>query len=359
MNTERFKILSIDGGGIKGIVPCIILKAIETETHAPISELFNLIAGTSTGGIIALGLTKPDPKKGYAFTADDMLQLYVQHGKDIFAKRHQDLLSRIGSLFSITEDVVTHNYDVTGFETLLKGKFGETRIKDAIIPLLITTYDVASGKPYYYSSRLAELAEEENTSMFQVARSTSAAPTFFEPYLVKNNQDQKMAFVDGGVFANNPSVLAYAEAKELWKKDKRLDVPGLVKKDAKGHYAIVTPDDKDLPFYMLSLGCGGGPSLVDYSDAQNWRAASWIKPLLTDVFMRSVEESVHYIMQYLMPPFENGIPRYDRLNPLLPPDNRNMDDASDKNIEDLVAIAEEFVSKNKEQIKRISDTVYK
>jgi patatin-like phospholipase/acyl hydrolase len=231
-------------------------------------------------------------------------------------------------------------------------------IKEASTELLVTTYDLKSGLPFYFSSRLAEENDKENKSMFEVARSTSAAPTYFEPFITKGEKDQKTAFVDGGVFANNPSVLAYAEAKELWKRDKRLEIPGLIQKDAKGSFAVVTPDDKDLPFYMLSLGCGGGPSRIDYSDVQDWRAAQWLKPLLTDVFMRSVEESVHYTMQYLMPPYENGTLRYDRLDLILPLENRNMDDISDKNINGLVAVAEEFVDKNKEAIKRISEILY-
>jgi patatin-like phospholipase/acyl hydrolase len=337
------KILSIDGGGIKGIIPCIILREIENKTGHRISDLFNVVSGTSTGGIIALGLTKPNGSGANAFSADDLLNLYVKNGKEIFSKRKEDLISRIGGLLGKAKDMTANNYDAVHIERLMLEKFGETRLTDALTNTLITTYDINSGRPYYFSSRIAtQLIEggdtSENILMRDIARSTSAAPTFFAPKIISNSDNPEVAFVDGGVFANNPSILAYSEAKEVWKNDARTDHTF-----SKGSEAVVTPDDKDLPFYMLSLGCGATKSSVSYTNAEQWRALSWIEPLLTDVFMRSSEESVHYTMQYLLPPFVNGNLRYERLNPDIDHTLSQMDNVSDANIQALLEVANRYV----------------
>src|SRR5688572_13168796 len=99
MSEHRFKvkILSIDGGGIRGIIPCKILEYIEQKCELRIGKLFHLIAGTSTGGIIALGLTKPTSDGGFSYTASDMLKLYEENGKDIFSRRPGDIVSWVGS----------------------------------------------------------------------------------------------------------------------------------------------------------------------------------------------------------------------------------------------------------------------
>ncbi|MEJ7588117.1 MAG: patatin-like phospholipase family protein [Ferruginibacter sp.] len=357
MSNSQFKILSLDGGGIKGIIPCAIFVAIEEKTNNAISELFDVIAGTSTGGIIALGLSKPDENNNNAFRAKDMFDLYVNNGKDIFLKRQEDLWSKIGSIFNKTKAIVPLNYEIEHFEKLLKEKFRDTPLSEALVDLLITTYDLNEGNPFYFSSRLAKAASKEDILMRDIARSTSAAPTFFEPSLLRYNDKEEMAFVDGGVFANNPSILAYGEAKEIWKKISRLDVPDNIQKDAKGTYAVVEPDDKDLPFYMLSLGCGHSRSEIDFSKAKNWRTIEWVQPLLTDIFMRSVEQSTDYTMKHLMPPYKNGDYRYQRMDMELPSTLMQMDNVSPENINRLVDFALDFVKKEDAQIEKICEII--
>lgn len=159
----KFKILSIDGGGIRGIIPCIMLKFIEEQTGNPISSMFNVISGTSTGGIISLGLTKPDEYDRNMYSAEKMLGLYLDHGKKIFPPREKDILSRIsGALFD-------KPYDASGIESLLLEYFGDTKLKDALTSVLITTYEIGVGKPFYFSSRLAQNDEKENILYREVA----------------------------------------------------------------------------------------------------------------------------------------------------------------------------------------------
>ncbi|MCA0237312.1 MAG: patatin-like phospholipase family protein [Bacteroidetes bacterium] len=346
MSTQhQFKILSLDGGGIRGVIPCRILEFIEQQTR-PVGNVFDLIAGTSTGGIIALGLSKPDADGRNAYSASDMLDLYQDFGKVIFKKRKgKGWINGFISSFSDTLDTVTDQvFDPAGLEKQLLERFGDTRLREAITQVLITTYEIQKGKTFYFQSRLAHTSEAENLLMREIARSTSAAPTYFTPSVVKvEGKDQ--GFVDGGVFANNPSVLAYGEAKELWKR----------RQGTLGFEPDVLPDDNDLPFFMLSIGTGDSSDSIPLEEAKKWDTGDWIKPLLDSVFMRSVSESTHFTMQHLLPKYTDQTPRYVRLNPPIPKKHAEMSDASDENIQALIAIADEYIEQNKKDLLTICE----
>src|SRR5713226_7216193 len=129
------KILSIDGGGIRGIIPSIILSEIEKRTNKPVAKLFDLISGTSTGGIIALGLTKPNHEGKPAYTAQDLVVLYERKGHNIF---HQSLWHRVNTFNNLTEE----KYQITGLNRILDLYFKNTYLKDAITDVLITSYEI-------------------------------------------------------------------------------------------------------------------------------------------------------------------------------------------------------------------------
>ncbi|MCW3123043.1 MAG: hypothetical protein JWQ38_2535 [Flavipsychrobacter sp.] len=356
MKKPEFKILSIDGGGIRGIIPCTILKFIEEETRYRISDMFNLIAGTSTGGIISLGLTMPDEYGAPKFTAEDMLNIYVKNGGRIFPPKSISILGLLAP-FGLADKP----YDNKSLEGLFLEKFGDTRMKDALVPLLITSYEVQEGRPFYFTTREAMMKEDENKLFREAARSTSAAPTYFKPSKVKY-QDEQMSFVDGGIFANNPSILAYGEAKELWKA-KNKPVVTKAPDNSKGFDAVVTADNNDLPFYMLSLGTAYTACNIKRSEVDDWRTANWLNPMLTDVFARSVAESTHYTMQYLMPPYDDAneakdrTPRYSRLNMEIAAENAEMDNITQANLDNLVSIGEQFVKDNKNELLKICEII--
>jgi patatin-like phospholipase/acyl hydrolase len=350
MSNPKLKILSIDGGGIRGIIPCVILRYIEEKTGSPISTLFNLVAGTSTGGIISVGLTKHEGNFQNSFSAADMLELYVKFGKDIFSDRPKDILSWVSA------KLFARPYDSTDMEALLNKYFGDAQLKDSLSNVLVTTYDIERGKPFYFSSRLAAGDEKENFRLKEVARSTSAAPTYFKPNLLKYDKDKDLAFIDGGVFANNPSILAYSEAKELWKQQLVAN-PALAEADSRGFDAVVTADDHDLPFYLLSLGTGFTTSAIKGADVKNYRNKDWFEPLLTNIFMHSVAESTSYTMKHLLPNYLDGSPRYQRLDFQIPSEISEMDNASEKNISELVKVAEKFVKENETELDEICKLV--
>jgi patatin-like phospholipase/acyl hydrolase len=343
MQKPKFKILSIDGGGIRGVIPCRILSFIESQLGGSLSSVFNLISGTSTGGIISLGLSTPSEDGENAFDAQAMLELYRKNGETIFGKRQQDIWTKLAS-FTPLKDIIQKPYDEKFIEGILQNYFKDIKLKQVLTNVLVTTHDIHSNRPFYFSSRLAKKDEKENFPLRTIARATSAAPTYFEPVLANYKENEDLAFIDGGVFANNPSILAYCEAKEIWKR-----------KAEKAFEADVLPDDNDLPFYMLSLSTGLIKKSISGKDAKNFGTVQWLNPLLSDIFMQSVSESTHYTMQHLLPFYTDGTPRYQRLEMEIPEANSKMDDASKENIEQLIALADNYIKENKKTLLEICE----
>ncbi|HEX2926932.1 MAG TPA: CBASS cGAMP-activated phospholipase [Ruminiclostridium sp.] len=301
---KTIKILSIDGGGIRGLIPAMILAKIEEITSKPVSQLFDLIAGTSTGGILALALAMPskDNKEKPAYTAHDLIKLYADNGKKIFSS---NIFHKIISMDGIAEE----KYPSSGIESVLKEYFGKTMLSESLTNLIIPSYELGLRVPYFFKSIHAKDTSRINHDfyMWQVARSTSAAPTYFEPYKLdigdKGGADY-YALIDGGVFANNPAMCAYAEAKVMFGN---------------------TPD-----ILMFSLGTGEHTCSIPYDKAKDWGLMDWAKPILGTVF-GGVSDTVDYQLSQVLP--ENMYYRIQASLAQLGSDA--MDDASEENIHEL------------------------
>ena len=203
------KILSIDGGGIRGIIPALVLAEIEKETGKSTAENFDLIAGTSTGGILALGLSKSDDNGKVQYSAKALADIYQKRGKEIFTR---SLWKGVASLGGLTDELYSHK----GLEKVLEDYFGEEAIGTSLTKTLIPCYDIQNREPLFLKSWKEE---HRSVQMKHAARATSAAPTFFEPAHVPIG-GAKRALVDGGVFINSPSVSAYAEARKIFPGEK-------------------------------------------------------------------------------------------------------------------------------------------
>ncbi len=342
MQKPKLKILSIDGGGIRGVIPCTILAFIESQIGS-LSSTFDLIAGTSTGGIISLGLATENPETYEPFSAEEMLELYKANGETIFGKRPSNLWTKLLSKTAL-KDLIQKPYTSQGIESVLAKYFGDKRLKDCKTNVFITSHDLTSNRPFYFTSRVARKKKEEDYLLREVARATSAAPTYFEPIFTKFKEDDDLALIDGGVLANNPAVLAYSEGKEIFKH--KTSGEKLFEPD-------VAPSDSDFPFYMLSLGTGHIQKTISGKDAQKWGTLQWVQPLLTDIFMQSVSESTHYTMQHLLPPYTDGTPRYQRIELNIPEELGQMDNP--KNIEALIKLAKEYIKTHERELLTICD----
>jgi len=305
--TQWIRVLAIDGGGIRGIIPAMVLAEIEKRTGRRIAELFHLIAGTSTGGILALGLTKPGADGLPQFTAEAGVRLYEDEGPRIFPK----------SFWQIVRSLVEEKYPSGPMEEVLERYFGETRLKDALTNVFITSYEIERRIPWFFRSYRARLDPTYDFPMKQVARSTTAAPTYFEPSRIDTERLADFwALIDGGVFANNPAMCAFVDAKREY------------------------PEEENR-FLLVSLGTGEATGRIRYDDAVGWGLAQWAQPVLNIVF-QGVSATVDYQLRYLLPEVE-GRPCYFRFQPRLSDDTDDMDNTSRDNLRELKLAAETLI----------------
>ncbi len=350
--SDMIKILSIDGGGIRGLIPALILAHIEQEVGQPICDIFDLIAGTSTGGIIALALVKPGDASTDTKLADergapqDAVNIYSNQGAQIFhGARMGDTLRTIRALFYDSK------YSEQPIERALHDYFGDLRMRQALTPVIIPTYDIQNRTPRFFKSHKCE---DMNVPMWHVARATSAAPTFFdsfnfdpgritpidtqeisaavEEYERENPlemlrrrfrrdcaEDEMLpkrpgTLVDGGVIANNPAMCAYAEMMK---------------------YGADYTGDKDArsrPMLMVSIGTGNVGRSYHYEEVKNWGQAHWAKNLLADMFTNGAVATVDYQLREIFKSRENNGSAYIRLEPYLGFMQTGMDDTSEENL---------------------------
>lgn len=194
---EYLRVLSIDGGGIRGVFPAKYLALIESDTGNKINEYFDLIVGTSTGGIIALALS-------VGIAAEDIENLYVKNAKNIFKKK------LIGKMFGKKVSMFLGClYDNKMLAKLLKETFQEYKIIDADTMLCIPSIEHSKAMPKVYKTPHNNLFHmDKDMYMWQVALATSAAPFYFPPACDIDDGCK----LDGGLWANNPVNVAIAEA---------------------------------------------------------------------------------------------------------------------------------------------------
>ncbi len=248
---KKFRILSIDGGGLRGLVPLLILKSIEQQTGKKIHELFDMIAGTSTGGIIAAGLTATLDGKSPAMDVDRLIELYTTKGEIIFP-RSKNAFSRA---FRNIKAAIGPKFSADGLDSQLKEYFGDMRLKDSLKPIVITSYDIRNNEVLMFKTRLAQWDARYDLALRQACRATSAAPTYLPSYDLRYDGKQRTC-VDGGVYVNNPSMAAIAEA---------------IKSNPK-----LKPSDIE----VLSLGTGAYAEKIG-DKAESWGLAEWALPITT------------------------------------------------------------------------------
>lgn len=317
-NKSAMKILSIDGGGIRGIIPGQVLVALEkkiqkkyNDPNKRIADVFDLIAGTSTGGILTCLYLCPDPATNRPrFTANDAVNLYLQNGDNIFDVS-------IFRAITTVEGLAGPKYSADALETILKNYLGDLKLSQLLKPCLITAYDITRRQAKFFNQKdfTVEPLPEPDYFLRDIARATSAAPTYFAPANIQTLNDTVYPLVDGGVFANNPTMCACVEA---FGYDPQLKVTELK---------------------VLSLGTGDTEQAYRYAEAQKWGKLQWLEPIL-DILMSGVAETVDYQMKTLFK--SAGCPgQYLRIQTKLadfPNVDPAMDNASGKNMQALEVV---------------------
>ncbi|MBW8365409.1 MAG: patatin-like phospholipase family protein [Rhizobium sp.] len=230
------KILSIDGGGIKGVFPAAFLAKLEEELPEPIGHYFDLIAGTSTGGIIALAL-------GAGYTAREILEFYETYGPEIFPRK---------GLLTKAKHWLGGKHAAHSLAAALEAQFGNRKLGDSLTRLVIPSQNLETGKVYIFkTAHHPRFQEDKKRNMVDVALATSAAPTYFPTHKLPGGT----ALIDGGIWANDPAGVAAVEAV------------GILKWDAQD-------------VQMLSLSCTASP--IKMSLAHKWSLGKlyWASKLL-------------------------------------------------------------------------------
>src|SRR3954451_2045977 len=297
LRSVAVRILAIDGGGIRGLIPAVVLAEIERRSGRRAAELFDLIAGTSTGGIVACGLTRPGEGGAPAFTAADLIGFYESEGPEVF---HRSLLKRVESV----EGYVDERYDDVNLNAALRRYLDGTRLSQAVTDVFITAYEIEHRQAFFSRPSRARPAPTYDFPSVDAARATAAAPTSFEPARVRDVAGAaNYALVDGGVFALNPAMVAYAELA-----------------------AAGRADEIEL---VVSLGTGAHTRPLRVEDARSWGQLEWARPLV-DVVFDGLEQTVDFELGHLL-----SADRYVRLQTRLTEASDDLDDASDHNLEAL------------------------
>ncbi|MBA2726122.1 MAG: patatin-like phospholipase family protein [Actinobacteria bacterium] len=186
---ERFNILSLDGGGLKGLFSAAVLAEFERDLNISLVDHFDLICGTSTGGLIALGL-------GAGMSPDEIVEFYVTHGPRIFPRR------------SWIRQVFSSKHKPEQLRAALEETFGDRVLRDSKKRLLIPSYTLDGDEVYVFKTpHHKRLTRDGSELMVDVGMATSAAPTFLPVFKLRNNR-----LIDGGVWATNPTFAGIAEA---------------------------------------------------------------------------------------------------------------------------------------------------
>lgn len=316
------RVLAIDGGGIRGILPAMVLADLERRTNRPIIDLFDLIVGTSTGGLVALALSCPDGEGKPRHTARDIVRLYDVEGKRVFSRSVWHKIRSVGAL-------AEGKYPSAGIEGVLQDYFGECRLKDALADVVVPAYEIERRIPFFFKTANAKLKSYYDYPMKKVIRAATAAPTYFEPMQVQiDGPNDYYALVDGALFAYNPGMCAYVEALNRFP-----DHDGVI---------------------MVSLGTGKLTRRLPYDEVKDWGAARWAQPAFA-LMCDGICDVVDHQLQQLLPETEDGSRQYYRFQARLDVGNDDMDDASNTNIRVLKLLAEDMLQANRAVLRSLAD----
>ncbi|KAK1383327.1 Patatin [Heracleum sosnowskyi] len=273
-------VLAIDGGGIRGIIPGTILAFLESKLqeldgpNARIAQYFDVISGTSTGGLVTAILTAPDKDNQPLFAAKDINKFYFEHGPKIFP---QDNASATGP-----------KYDGKYLRSILRELLGNITTNQTLTDVIIPTFDIKLLQPIMFSTTDAKLKSSKNALLADVCIATSAAPTFLPAYYFETKYEdgktRNFNLIDGGVAAINPTQVAITQ---------------IFNEILKGNFEFVNTKPMDTTkMLVVSLGTGAAKLEEKYnaSIVSQWSPINWIfnkgaTPLI-DVYSASSKDMV-------------------------------------------------------------------
>lgn len=307
---KKFRILSLDGGGIRGLYSAQILKNLQDKCGVDFYNDFDLIVGTSTGSILAGAIVKK-------IDLEKVISLYKNEGKNIFKKRWYARLGLFGS-----------KYDPVTLKEQLKSIFENTVLGDIDKPLLINATDIGNSSQFVFKTTFNDqkdangnpkaLVRDKDIALYDAILASSSAPIFFPPHQIGN-----FLLADGGLWANSPVLVALAEAKKIFNVD---------------------PND------VAIVSVGTGVEENDYHiDTKKWGfLTGWKNKKLISMILNLQTKANSSLLQFLMPK-ENILRLTFTSDKTLPLDdttqNQNLLSRADKDFSERHSEIQTFINK--------------
>ena len=307
------KIISIDGGGIKGIVGATILNALENKLKKPIYQCADIITGTSTGGLIACSLTAPNESGEPRWNTADIMATYETLGTDVFSS---SLWYKIKTLWGL----IGPKYPIKSLEEVIRSKIGDTKLNEALTHVILSTYDLHQRCPIAFSS---EDPMEGHLKMVDLCLGTSSVPSYFSSVNIQCNH-KNYNLVDVGIFAVNPALCAFAIAKKKKQNE---------------------------PVDIISIGNGNFNKPLPYEKTKSWGLLQWGSPAI-EVIIDGIGDAIDHQAAVLC---EADGGRYVRLQFDIPEKLSNMDNVDSKNITALKKATLNYLFRNQQEFQKAID----
>uniref|UniRef100_A0A5B7BKZ5 Patatin n=1 Tax=Davidia involucrata TaxID=16924 RepID=A0A5B7BKZ5_DAVIN len=336
-------ILSIDGGGIRGIIPATVLAFLESQLQeldgedARLADYFDVIAGTSTGGLVTAMLTAPDKNNRPLYAAKDIKSFYLEHCPKIFPQKW----GIYGSVRNMLRSLTGPKYDGKYLHKLIRNKLGETRLHDTLTHVVIPTFDIKHLQPTIFSSYEAKNSPCLDAQLSDICISTSAAPTYLPAHQFKNEDKEgnvrEFNLIDGGVAANNPALVAISQVtNEIF--------------DENPDFFPIKPMDYGR-FLVISIGTGSSKIEQKYNAemAAKWGVLDWLlhggSTPLVDVFTQASADMVDFHISVVFQALHSE-DNYLRIqdDTLIGTDS-SVDIATKENLDKLVKVGEKLLKK--------------
>ncbi|KAF5183918.1 Patatin-like protein [Thalictrum thalictroides] len=334
-------LLSIDGGGVRGIIPGILLSFLESKLQeldgedARLADYFDLVAGTSTGGLVTAMLTCPNENNRPLYAAKDIVKFYLDHTPKIFP---QNARSPIKSFFGA---IAGPKYSGKYLRSTVRKVLGETRLSQTLTRVIVPAFDIKLLQPTMFTTHEAIVDVLRNPLLSDVCISTSAAPTYLPAHYFETKDDSNgtsrcFNLIDGAVAANNPTHMALSHIFKEMKKNE-------------DYYEMKPMEKTKILVISLGTGCPKFEEKFNAAAAAKWGLLGWLYTKGTTPIIESfVQASSDIVDIHTTTIFQtlNCEKNYLRIqDDTLTGDAASVDVTTKTNLENLVKIGNELLKK--------------
>ncbi|KAL0909045.1 hypothetical protein M5K25_023567 [Dendrobium thyrsiflorum] len=345
-------VLSIDGGGVRGIIPAVILAFLEAELQkidgekARLADYFDAIAGTSSGGLVTTMLTAPNESNRPMYSAKDINDFYLKQSPKIFPQKGNKLkcsgLRLFSSARSFFRAIFGPKYDGKYLHSLVKDILGDTKLHQTLTNVVIPTFDIKLLQPTIFSSFEAKTTPLKDANLSDICIGTSAAPTYLPAHYFEtkdsNGNTRSFNLIDGGLAANNPTLLAMKiVSKNIFLESQ--------------DYFPINPVEYN-KFLVLSVGTGSAKAEGNYTakNAAKWGKLRWLynnggRPII-DIYSEASADMVDIMTCIIFKTLHSECNYLRIQDDTLMGSTSLLDISTTENLEELVKIGENLIKKN-------------